>query len=596
MLTALMTLAMAIPAFGATETTPVSVTHKYEVFQIFTGDFSGDDTNPVLSNVKWGSNANLPEGANIGDDVPENTLKALTGDEFAAKSENEQAAVLAEYADFTSTPVQFDDGEGGTQNYIEVKDAGDITVNVDAPGYYLVRDVPGSQTGDNANYALYMVRVVNNELTIKAKVGVPEVDKNIKVNGEDKKDSNGAIGDTVDYEFIGTMPDNIDKYNTYFYKFTDTLSKGLEYNEEAGITVKIRNKGEKDVDVTDYFYHEASPYNEVTGTTIIVGMQDIKALAYEDAKATPPVTAIAKINKDTEVVVTYSAIIRDDAVIGEKGNPNKVDLEYSNNPNDSGEGATNPPGTPEEPNPTKPTGKTPESQVVTYTTELKITKTITEKPDSVQFSDVEFTLKGENLNRVKVEKGEQFIEDANGTYYKLKDGTYTEVAPVVAEDVTDTRSYYESTEIKYSKITTSSSEMEAAENETVKATVGSDGNVSFAGLKAGTYTLTESKTPTGYNTINPITIKIEYVNGAFTLTWEQKDENNNVVTGTAATTGTWFLDDNDETFSTTIENNKGSLLPSTGGIGTTIFYIVGGILVVGAAILLVTKKRMSREA
>ena len=57
MLTALMTLAMAIPAFGAAETTPVSVVHKYEVFQIFTGDFSGDNTNPVLSNVKWGSNA-----------------------------------------------------------------------------------------------------------------------------------------------------------------------------------------------------------------------------------------------------------------------------------------------------------------------------------------------------------------------------------------------------------------------------------------------------------------------------------------------------------------------------------------------------------
>ena len=40
-----------------------------------------------------------------------------------------------------------------------------------------------------------------------------------------------------------------------------------------------------------------------------------------------------------------------------------------------------------------------------------------------------------------------------------------------------------------------------------------------------------------------------------------------------------------------VENNKGSQLPSTGGIGTTIFYVVGGILMVGAAILLITKKR-----
>ena len=51
----------------------------------------------------------------------------------------------------------------------------------------------------------------------------------------------------------------------------------------------------------------------------------------------------------------------------------------------------------------------------------------------------------------------------------------------------------------------------------------------------------------------------------------------------------------DNTLYTNITNNKGSLLPSTGGIGTTIFYIIGGILVVGAAVLLVTKKRMSKE-
>lgn len=44
-----------------------------------------------------------------------------------------------------------------------------------------------------------------------------------------------------------------------------------------------------------------------------------------------------------------------------------------------------------------------------------------------------------------------------------------------------------------------------------------------------------------------------------------------------------------------IENNKGTLLPSTGGIGTTIFYVVGGILVIGAGILLVAKKRMSNR-
>ena len=45
-----------------------------------------------------------------------------------------------------------------------------------------------------------------------------------------------------------------------------------------------------------------------------------------------------------------------------------------------------------------------------------------------------------------------------------------------------------------------------------------------------------------------------------------------------------------------IVNNKGTELPSTGGMGTTLFYVLGGVLLVGAAILLVVKKRMSRAA
>ena len=44
-----------------------------------------------------------------------------------------------------------------------------------------------------------------------------------------------------------------------------------------------------------------------------------------------------------------------------------------------------------------------------------------------------------------------------------------------------------------------------------------------------------------------------------------------------------------------VENQAGTLLPSTGGMGTTVFYVLGAVLVVGAGVLLVTKKRMSRN-
>lgn len=48
--------------------------------------------------------------------------------------------------------------------------------------------------------------------------------------------------------------------------------------------------------------------------------------------------------------------------------------------------------------------------------------------------------------------------------------------------------------------------------------------------------------------------------------------------------------------SITIANNKGSSLPSTGGIGTTMFYVGGGVLVAGAGVILITKKRAKKDA
>ena len=113
----------------------------------------------------------------------------------------------------------------------------------------------------------------------------------------------------------------------------------------------------------------------------------------------------------------------------------------------------------------------------------------------------------------------------------------------------------------------------------VVGTVQADGTVTFKGLGAGEYTITETKTLPGYNTIEPIQFKLTF--NAETKTFVS--DNENVTVG------------EDNMLDTSIVNQKGSLLPSTGGIGTTIFYIVGAVLVIGAGIILVTKKRMSNE-
>ena len=44
-----------------------------------------------------------------------------------------------------------------------------------------------------------------------------------------------------------------------------------------------------------------------------------------------------------------------------------------------------------------------------------------------------------------------------------------------------------------------------------------------------------------------------------------------------------------------IENTKGSILPSTGGMGTTILYLVGALLIIGAGTTLVMRRRRAEE-
>ncbi len=113
----------------------------------------------------------------------------------------------------------------------------------------------------------------------------------------------------------------------------------------------------------------------------------------------------------------------------------------------------------------------------------------------------------------------------------------------------------------------------------------------FTGLDDGKYKLTETVTPAGYNTIAPI---------EFTITAEHDVQSDNPaltsLNGNAATGELTFTSDaNAGSLTTSVMNQKGSTLPSTGGMGTTLFYVIGGILVAGAAVLMVAKKRMSVE-
>lgn len=521
-----------------------TVTHTYEIYQIFTGDYAEVNGEKVLSNIVWGSNGVGVVGDKVDDESTLEVLEALRN----VSSDAEKLDVIKQCANLNSKPVV-----SGTEK----------TYSGLTSGYYLVKDKDGSLADTNEAYTLYVVQVVNDTLTIVPKGEVPSTDKKI-VEGDNKVDTNEAsIGDEVKYEITGTMPSNIADYKTYYYMFTDTLSKGLTFKADS---FKVTVNG---VDVTKYFWKNVGTYDAENGTIIKVGIVDVKALSL----LTDP--AVGEITANTKVVLTYTATLNENAVIAGTGNPNDVKLDYSNDPNNSGNGSTTPPESPDEPKPEHPTGETPKVEVVTYTTELTILKT---DEDNKFLPGVEFTLEGNGVNVVLVTE-EKFEENDNGEYWKLKDGTYTTTAPTVADDDTDNTADYADINIKYTKTTTVVAKGNGQTETKVVGTVQADGTVTFKGLGAGDYTITETKTLPGYNTIEPI---------EFTLTFDAETKtfisnNANVTVGT------------DNTLDTSIVNQKGSLLPSTGGIGTTIFYVVGGVLVIGAGILLVAKKRMSAK-
>ena len=106
-----------------------------------------------------------------------------------------------------------------------------------------------------------------------------------------------------------------------------------------------------------------------------------------------------------------------------------------------------------------------------------------------------------------------------------------------------------------------------AEADATEYKSGADGKLDgeFTGLANGKYTLVEKTVPTGYNKAADKEITIEKGNyEAGNLKQEA-----------------------------TVENKAGSVLPTTGGIGTTMFYVVGSVLVIGAAVVLISKRRMA---
>lgn len=230
----------------------------------------------------------------------------------------------------------------------------------------------------------------------------------------------------------------------------------------------------------------------------------------------------------------YTGILNEKAKVYNDGKQdNKAYLEYSNNPHDN-----------------TTTNKTPEKVVYDWTFKMGVKKV--DGADGTPLTDAKFVL-SKNGNCSLGTIGDDGTPSTTTDLINLienSDGSYT-VAP-------------------------------AGYTGSV-VNVMTAGDITINGLDDATeYYLYETKAPAGYNRLTAAV--------RFKITATYSDAGNNCTSVTATVNN-----DVQSSVSVNVRNNKGSTLPSTGGIGTTLFYVIGGGLMAVAAVLLVTKKRMNNK-
>ncbi|MDE5649375.1 MAG: isopeptide-forming domain-containing fimbrial protein, partial [Oscillospiraceae bacterium] len=226
-----------------------------------------------------------------------------------------------------------------------------------ADGYYVMADESAATATDpvGSAFTLGLLQVVGGEnVEVTTKIDYPTVVKKVQEDDITTDDGYGAgFNDVADWDantdvpfkIIATMPSNIDEYDHYYMNFTDTLDD--TFGNPENIEVKAGTKTL--VLDTDYTI-------ETNGNDMNIVIMDLKGVdgLTVDEKTTVTVTYTAKLN------VTGA----NTAIIGRDGQENKVKLEYSNNPNKTGNGSSKP----------DDTGETPEDKVIVFTYELDITK------------------------------------------------------------------------------------------------------------------------------------------------------------------------------------------------------------------------------
>ena len=265
-------------------------------------------------------------------------------------------------------------------------------------GWYLV-------VSDLTNDAICSIDTTAKEVTIKEKNGVPTVTKEVEyASGSWGQGNDGNVGDTVNFQTTIYVTDG----NPTNYVLHDKMSNGLTFKEDS-IAVKVNDT----TPITNY----TVKYTNTDKCTFEISFPN------------------GTLHTNDKVVVTYSATINSNAVVGTAGNENETWLKYGNN------------------------GETTHGKTKTYTWSFNIFKYFTDSNDKMQYlADVEFVLYRKDNTTNKIEYA-QFDSNNNN---KLTGWT-------------------------------------EAENEATKLKTNATSIVGVEGLDKGTYFLKETATPGGFN-------------------------------------------------------------------------------------------------
>lgn len=317
---------------------------EFKGYQIFNADVDNDGN---VSNITWAST-----------EVQDAVEKVVNADKsYTGKTAQDAADWIAKKVGDEGSSVVFNSTAYKIAAAVDGLTAEKTTANGAASGlahgYWLfVTKADTINEGEAGTSPIFTV-VGSTPVKVSEKTGIPTVEKKIVSDADDAEHdaADSRIGQDVTYNLYGSVAENFDKYETYFYQFSDQISKGLTLQDGAEVYLYANKKDAKDdlartkgTKITDNFVKKASAEADADGnktTTWTCG--DLKK--------------VDGVTKDSCIVVSYKAKINSEATVGDNaGNTNTVKLEYSNNPMTNDYGTTVP------------------DEVKTYTYGLKLNK------------------------------------------------------------------------------------------------------------------------------------------------------------------------------------------------------------------------------